>query len=132
MKDQSEQERGTRKSNRARTPNSFYTQGINELKRQPRPPRQPHKVVRKKSKHYQQSEDVSYMDGLDEPKSDLNINNWYPCKLPNNNSTVRVQFLLNTPLQQESVQAKKVEAPSKTNKKGDATTDLLSLFQMAI
>jgi hypothetical protein len=48
-----ESEAGTRKSNRQRVPNAFYTEGINELKKNTRALREPAKQVRKRSKVFQ-------------------------------------------------------------------------------
>jgi hypothetical protein len=55
------------------------------------------KPNRKKSKVYQESEDASYLnDYVEENRSDLNRDSgaWYPCKLPKNGNTVKVQFVL--------------------------------------
>jgi hypothetical protein len=46
-------EAGIRKSNRQRVPNSFYTEGINELKKNTRALREPPKQIRKKSTVFQ-------------------------------------------------------------------------------
>jgi hypothetical protein len=55
MKEESEGDRAVRKSNRQRVPNAFYTEGINELKRAPRPARDPpsKQPSRKRSAAYQ-------------------------------------------------------------------------------
>lgn len=51
----------SRRSKRERVPNSFYTDGINELKKAPRPARDPPKAKSKKSRQAP-DEEVSYMD----------------------------------------------------------------------
>ena len=73
-------EAGIRKSNRQRVPNSFYTEGINELKKNTRALREPPKQIRKKSKVFQQDDDNSYGDEImeDEKSEQINDNNgWY-------------------------------------------------------
>lgn len=57
-------EAGIRKSNRQRVPNAFYTEGINELKKNTRALREPPKQVRKRSKVFQDDDDNSYGDEM--------------------------------------------------------------------
>lgn len=114
-------------------PNSFYTEGINELKKQTRVVKEPVKPVRKRSRGYEEQEEISFVGDQEEARSEQrDSNNWYPCVLPTNRVNVKVQFVLNVP-EEVVPQVKKAEpAAPKTTKKSDPTTDLLSLFQKAI
>lgn len=119
-------DRGLRKSNRQRVPNQFYTEGINELKRAPRPARDPQpKQSRKRSILYQENGDNSEEDAMDEERSELarDSNDWFPCRLPKTGQMMKVQFVLHQP--DEPAVDKKKEEPAKTQKKADSTFDLL-------
>lgn len=119
-------DRGLRKSNRQRVPNQFYTEGINELKRAPRPARDPQpKQSRKRSILYQDDGDNSEEDAMDEERSELarDSNDWFPCRMPKTGQMMKVQFVLHQP--DEPIVEKKKEEPAKTQKKADSTFDLL-------
>lgn len=128
MKEESEVDRGTRKSNRQRVPNPFYAEGISELKKAPRPPREPlqKQSSRKRSLVYQEDNENSEEEG-EEERSELarESNDWYPCRLPKSGQLMKVQFVL----QPQDPPERKREEPPRPKK---SEPDLLSLFQMAI
>jgi len=87
MKEDSDAQ-GTRKSSRQRVPNSFYIEGINELKKTPRSIRDPlpaQKQQRKRSRVFEDDEENSYGDEIIQEEKIEHIkeaNGWYQCRLP--------------------------------------------------
>lgn len=86
-----------RKSNRQRVPNSFYTEGINELKKNTRNFRESAKPAQKRNKVFEEDEDNSYGDEIIEDEKSYNEENsvWYDCRLPKDGSLIKVQFVKN-------------------------------------
>jgi hypothetical protein len=131
-----ETEAGLRKSNRQRVPNSFYTEGINELKRAPRPPREPPKQPRKRSRVFEEEEENSLGDEIaEEDRSEQmrsNSGSYFPCRMPKSGVLVNVRFVLGP--QEDPLPVKREDPPPPPAKplKKESNFDLLSLFQKAI